>query len=124
MPNLLIHPRLMQHVAQSHFPNTVDVARFTIVYDSSNEPVETWVAEPLMQELPAYIEPLDNRIEVRRSDQTIIENGWHISLAAFYPTIKEIDRVTDELGRVHNILSVDFDAFHTQTNLITEIINA
>jgi len=124
MPNSLISPNLMKHVARFHFLNTVDVARFTVVYDSSNEPVETWVNDPLLQDLLAYIEPFDSRIEVRRADQTIIENGWHISLAAFYPTIKEIDRATDELGRVHNILGVDFDAFHTQTNLITEIINA
>lgn len=114
----------MRHVAQNHFPNTVSIQVHTITYDASNEPVETWVTDPLLVDLSAYVEPIDGKVEVRREDQTIIVNGWNISLAGFYPTIKETDQATDELGRIHNILGVDFDAFHTQTNLTTEIINA
>ena len=124
MPNQLVSPYLMRHVARFAFPNTVSIQVYTVTYDSSNEPVDTWHDDPLLVNLSAYIEPIDNRIEIRRSDQTIIENGWNISLAGFYPTIKETDQLTDELGRVHNILGVDFDAFHTKTDLITEIINA
>jgi hypothetical protein len=124
MPNSLVHPNLLTHLAQHHFPNFVSIQVHTITYDSANEPVETWVTDPLLVGLSAYIEPMDNKVEVRREDQTIIVNGWNISLAGFYPTIKETDQVTDELSRIHNILGVDFDAFHTQTNLTTEIINA
>lgn len=115
---------MLQTVAQFHFPNTVSIQSKTVVFDSSNEPTDTWVTDPLLVDLPAYIEPIDRRIEIRRPDQTIIENGWNISLAGFYPTIKETDQVTDELGRVHNILVASFDAFHTKTDLVTEIINA
>lgn len=125
MPNQqIVHPLLMRTLAQFHFPNVVSIQSHTITYDPSNEEIETWVANPLLASIAAYIEPVSDKIEVRRPDQTIIENGWNITLAGFYPTIKEIDRAIDDLGRVHNIISVDFDAFQTQTNLLTEIINA
>jgi hypothetical protein len=97
---------------------------YTVTYDPSNEPIDTWVEDPLLTDLLAMVEPLPNKFEQRRPDQTIIVNGWAIALAGYYPTIKEVDQATDELGRVHNIIGVDFDAFHTQTNLVTEIINA
>lgn len=123
MPSF-VHPKLLTHMAQHHFPNTVSIQVHTITYDSANEPVETWVTAPLLVGISAYIEPIDIRTEIRREDQTIIENGWNIALAGYYPTIKAVDQATDELGRIHNILKASFDAFHTQTNLTTEIINA
>lgn len=116
---------MLSHVARFHYPNLISVQVMTVAFDSSNEQTTTWVDDPLLIALMAYIEPFDNRGgELRRSDQTIVENAWHIQLAGYYPTIKEEDQVTDELGRVHNILGVDSDAFSTQTNLNTEIINA
>jgi hypothetical protein len=124
VPNALVHPKLMQHMAQHHFPNVVSIQVHTITYDPANEPIETWLTNPLLIDLAAYIEPVDEKIEIRRSDQTIIINGWIISLSEYYPTIEEVDQVTDELGKIYNILGVDFDAFHTQTNLTVEIINA
>lgn len=121
----IIHPRMLSHVARFHYPNTVSVQSMTVVFDSSNEQTIVWIDDPLLLDLQAYIEPFDNRMgEMRRADQTIVENAWHIQLAGYYPTIKEEDQVTDDLGRVHNILGVDHDAFKTQTNLKTEIINA
>lgn len=125
MPNQqLIHPQLMRQLGQFHFPNMVTIQSHTISFDAANEEVETWVDDPLLVSLIAYIEPIDNKIEIRKPDQTVLENGWNISLAGFYPTIQELDQATDELGRVHNIIAVTFDAFQTQTNLLTEIINA
>jgi len=120
----IVHPLLMQTLAQFHFPNIVGIQVHTITYDAANEEVHTWVDDPLLIGLSAYIEPIDSKIEIRKPDQTILENGWNIVLAGYYPTINEIDQVTDELEHVYNILGVDFDAFKTQTILTTEIINA
>lgn len=120
----IVHPLLMQTLAQFHFPNFVSIQVHTITYDAANEEVHTWVDDPLLVALSAYIEPIDNKTEVRRSDQTILEDGWNIVLNGYYPTIHEIDQATDETGRVHNIIEVHWDAFKTQTILTTEIINA
>ncbi len=124
MPNQqIIHPQMMQLIARYHYPNTVTIQSLTVTYNAANEPITSYVDDPLLIELAAYIEPVQNKVEIRRADQTIVENGWNIVLADYYPTIKENDQATDDLGRIHNIIQADIDAFQTQTTLITEIIN-
>lgn len=124
MPNQqLVHPQLMRTLAQFHFPNTVTIQNKTVTYNAANEPVDTWADDPLLVGLAAYIETVNNKVEIRRADQTIVENGWSISIAGYYSNIQEGDQAIDDANRVHNIVQVDVDAFQTQTNLITEIIN-
>lgn len=129
MPVSFIHPKLMEHLSRysggvaTPFPNLITRQTMVRTYDpNTNEPIDTPTSDPLLQNVAAYIEPVDSRQEVRRADQTVVENGWNISLAGFYH-IDVDDTVFDELGNVYNVLHVSQDAFKTQTTLIAEIIN-
>lgn len=128
MPVSFIHPDLMTHLSAwasvSPFPNLITRQVVTITYDpNTNEPIETPITDPLIQNVAGYIEPIDMQNgELRRTDQTIVENGWNISLAGSY-NIDVDDTVIDELSNVYNVLHVSQDAFRTQTTLICEIIN-
>lgn len=129
MPVSFVHPDLMQHLAAlasvSPFPNLITRRTIVITYDpDTNEPIETPTVDPMVQNIAAYIEPIDmQKGEIRRADQTIVENGWNIALAGSY-NIDVDDTVIDERGNVYNVLHVAQDAHRTQTTLICEIINA
>lgn len=128
MPNhqdMLIHPLMVDTVAKTHFPNRIVIANATIVYDSANEPTTVYIIDGMLGLIEAYIEPLISKVgqEIRRKDETIVSQAWNISLDGYFPTIDELDQATDEIGRVFNIISTNFDAFHTQTNLVAEIVH-
>lgn len=122
-----IHPRLMAHLsargANSAYPNAITVQTSTRTYHAdTNEPIETLADDAVMVDLPAYIEPIDAKMEIRRSDQTIVQNGFRIAIAGFY-TLTEGQTLVDESDNAYNIIMVSNDAFQTQTNVIAEIIN-
>src|SRR3990172_12997961 len=120
MPVSFIHPDLMTHLAAlasvSPFPNLITRQIVVITYDpDTNEPIETPSIDPLIQNVAAYIEPISIHTgEIRKADQTIVTNGWEISLAGFY-NIDVDDIVVDEFDNVYNVLHVSQDAFKTQT---------
>lgn len=127
MPLSFLHPDLMKELARfgdaSPYPNIVTVQTSTRTYNSAtNEPIETLSDDVTMQNLSAYIEPIDSRKEIRRSDQTVVENGWYISIAGFYD-ITVNNTIIDDFDNGYNVLHVDHDAFKTQTVLTCEIIN-
>lgn len=123
MSRSIIHQRFMATVAQDHFPNTVKIQNPTIAYDESNEQVKVWVDDSDLKDLKAYIEPIDATQEVRKSDQTVVTNGYLITLADAYD-VAEGQRVVDELSNAYDILSASIDAFNTHTNLTCEIVNS
>jgi hypothetical protein len=127
MPNTFIHPNLMRELSKlasvSPFPNLITRQVNTRTYDpNTNEPIETPSNDPLIQNVASYIEPIDVQKEIRKADQTLVENGWYISIAGFY-NITVGDTVIDENSNIYNVLHVSHDAFQTQTVLTCEIIN-
>lgn len=123
MARNIFHPKLMGHVAKHHYPNTIKVQNPTIAYDESNEQIKVWVDDNDLVDLKAYIEPIDATQELRKADQTIVMNGYNITIADSV-NISEGQRVVDEVGNVYNVLNGSNDAFRTQTNLICEIVNS
>lgn len=119
----LFHPKFMATVAQDHFPNTCKIQNPTIAYDESNEQVKVWVDDSELKDLKAYIEPIDATQELRKADQTIVMNGYMITLADAYD-IAEGQRIVDESSNAYDILSASIDAFNTHTNLTCEIVNS
>ena len=90
---------------------------------NSGEETISYAADPLMTSIRCYIEPTSPTTEVRRTDQTIVENAYNICLQGYYPHIDVEDRARLNDNSVHNILAVNSDDTHTVTFLTTEIIN-
>lgn len=120
--NRLFHKKYARHVAKYHYPNTVRIQSSTITFDTSNEPTIVWADVSSLIGLTAYIEPFDGTEEIRKPDQTIITNGFHITIAGAY-NITEGQRAIDELENTYNIITASNDSFNQQTNLICEIVN-
>jgi len=127
MPNELIHPDLMRHLSRSHSGSRVAIANAAITYDPSNEPTTTYVIDPLMIDIPALIEPVigigGRGQEVRRPDQTIVQNPYNVLLYGFYPRITVDDQLIDDKSRTFDIITVAHDDFETQTILVCERVN-
>lgn len=119
----LIDPRLMAHLARTHFPNLVTIGELTTTYDASNEPIFTFAADNDLTDIAAYIEPVLSNQEIRREDQTVVTNAFNIVLAGSYPSIDEHNNLTDDLGRVFNIISASIDGLRTQTIIVGELVN-
>lgn len=120
----LIHPRLMREL-RNHHNSLCTIEINTEVQDpNSGEETTTYRADPLMTAIRCYVEAQTRR-EIRRPDQTIVENAFVIQLAGYYPRIDVEDHaiILGATDQVHNILGVSHDDTQTITYLDTEIIN-
>jgi head-tail adaptor len=119
----LIHPSLMQELTRTHYPSRVTLQNATATYDGANEKTETWANIGSLTSIAAYIEPVLGNQEVRRADQTIVTDAYNISLAGYYPTITEGQRIIDDHGKIYNIISASVDDFSTHTIIVAERVN-
>lgn len=123
MISKLVSPQMMK--ALGNFYNTVvTIETLTNTQNpQSGQNVRSYVPVGTMTALKCYIEPASPSSEVRRPDQTLVENTYKIALQRYHPEIKVTDHARTDDNRLHNILSVDNDDTHTVTFLTTEIIN-
>lgn len=123
MQSYLIHPQLMQHLAQTHFKSRVTVNSQTTTYDAANEPVFTYTPIAQLSNIPAYIEPAIGPTEIRRKDQTVVVNGYNILLAGYFPTISEEDTLIDQDKRTFNIIDAATDDTRSTTWIVAERVD-
>lgn len=114
----------MALVALRHFNSLCTIERITTTINpNSGEEVITYVGDPLLTNIPCYLEPYRPALEVRRPDQTIVTSAFHIALRGYFPQISVEDRARiDTL--VYNILNTDDDDTGTLTIILAEIINS
>ncbi|SRR5258706_3395739 len=121
----LVHPKLFQHLAPTHYAMSFTIQDVTITYDAANEPVLTYIDNPLLTNVPGYIEPvlkLTTANEIRRKDGTVVEKAWNIVLARSLPQVSEESVVRDTQGRQFNILDAVVDLLGS-TRLMVERVD-
>lgn len=123
MLNSIFHPKLLQSIPKIFNSFCTIEPETTTLDPNSNEEIITYAPDKLMVAIPCYLEPA-TQIEIRRPDQTIVENGWIITLQGYYPRIEVEDQARVNNYQVHNILNVMHDDTKTHTYLHTEIVNS
>lgn len=126
MPNLamlgvIVDPRLMRSIPKVFNSLGTIEAETTLQDPYSGEETISYIVDPLMSNIPCYVEPT-RQMEVRRPDNTIVERAWDICLQGYYPRIDVEDRIVIDGAYNHNILAVKHDDTHTVTFLTTEIV--
>lgn len=120
----LIHPRMMTALV-NHFPQQCSIGHETIGQNpDSGEEETTYPIDPGLTNIDCALEPQRGAGsgEIRRPDQTIVENPYVIALRGYYPTIDQEDHAVID-GLAYNILFVRHDATHTITFLDVERVN-
>lgn len=118
---LIVSPRLTVTLASAgHYPQTVTIQRATRARDAYGEPIETWAPVSGMANLSAAIAPAGGS-EVATATGVYSDASATILLPGDYPSIATDDRVTDDSGRVWDILAIDIGPHGGWTNLIVRI---
>lgn len=121
MPHsLLIHPRLTRNL-HNVFNSRATIQNSTITYNSHNEAVYNWVDDPLLKQLPCYIEPARGG-EQRQPGNTIITNQWNVILADNYPQISDQQQIVID-GIAYNIVDIATEATDTITAIVVERVS-
>jgi len=113
----LVHPRLMRSLRR-HFNSRATLQNGTTTYNSHNEAVTTWLDDPLLKQLPCYIEPASGG-EQRNAGNTIVSNLWNVVIAGFYPNISDQQQIVID-GNAYNIINVSTESTDTLTALVVE----
>lgn len=117
----IVSPRLTLTLASAgHYPQTVTIQRATRARDAYGEPIETWAPVSGMTNLAAAIAPAGGS-EVATATGVYSDASATILLPGDYPAITPGDRVTDDSGRVWDILAIDIGPHGGWTNLIVRI---
>lgn len=96
MARSLVHPRLMDRLAQSHFPSRATIETNSPTRTPSGHPMSSWAPVAGLANIPAAVSPLHTGRgggEQRTSDLTIIEATHRIGLAGAFPAITAKHRV-------------------------------
>lgn len=118
MPNsVLIHPRLMRSLRR-HFNSRATIRNGTTTYNSHNEEVTSWQDDPLLKQLPCYIEPASGG-EQRQAGNTLVTNQWNVIIAGFYPNINDEQQIVID-DNEYNIINVSTESTDTLTALVVE----
>ena len=117
----IVSPRLTLTLASAgHYPQTVTIQRATVARDAYGEPIETWAPIAGMTNLAAAIAPAGGS-EVATATGVYSDASATILLPGDYPSIAPDDRVTDDSGRIWDILAIDIGPHGGWTNLIVRI---
>ena len=117
----IVSPRLTLTLSSAgHYPQTVTIQRATRARDAYGEPIETWAPVSGMTNLAAAIAPAGGS-EVATATGVYSDASATILLPGDYPAIAPDDRVTDDSGRVWDILAIDSGPHGGGTNLIVRI---
>lgn len=121
LTNSLVHPRMMRSLP-TLFASRCTIGHETITQDESGQEVTTYPPDPSLANIPCYVEPLEGAGsgEIRRADQTIVENPYTIALQGYFPTIDQEDQAIVNGTDIYNILFVRHDDTRTLTFLDVE----
>lgn len=123
----LFHPDWAQHIGRTHVTDTITVCDQTVVQDAAGEPTIVFVDDPLLVNIPAFIEPVINTTgasEIRRADQTIVMQAYSIVIYRDIPNLTDIHAVRDQRGRMFNVLNSGTGTSEQTTWLLAERVNA
>lgn len=116
----LVHSKLMRSL-RHHFNCRATIQNAITDYNDFNEPITTWQDDPLLTQLPCYIEPASGG-ETRLAGNTIVTNQWNVVLAGFYPQINNEQQITVD-SITYNITNASTEATDTLTALVVERVS-
>lgn len=123
----LFHPEWSQHIARTHRTDKLTVCDQVLTQDASGEQVVSYIDDPLLTNLDGYIEPVINTTgasEIRRADQTIVEQAYNIIIYRAITSLTDIHSVRDQRGRIFNVINSGTGTSDQTTWLLAERVNA
>lgn len=122
MPRLrsIVHKELHRHLARSFFTRTITIEAFGDGETASGHPTGEVDELPGLIDIPAAIEPVNERgnAERRLESITVGEQTHDILLLGYHPGITTQHRAVDDAGEAYDITKVEHDSARTLTRLL------
>jgi hypothetical protein len=107
------------------FTSRANVQNGVETFDSYNEPSIVWQDDPLLVQLPCYVEPASGNGsggETRKPGNTLVTGLWNCVIAGYYPNITNEQQIVVD-GITYNINDTSLESTDTITVLVLERVS-
>lgn len=116
----LVHPQMLNRLAPTFFASTATVQRATTTQSSTGAALVTWSNLSGHVGLRCRIAPATAQ-EQRSPGQVFAEYTHTVTVAGYYATVTELDRVVVD-SVTYEIVGVQFDGNDAQTRLLVRVV--
>ena len=116
----LIHSRMLRSLRR-HFTSRANVQNAITTQDTHNEDITEWINDPLLMQLPCYIEPARGG-EIQTPGNVLVTNQWNCIIAGYYPNISVQQQIVVD-SIVYNVKDVSTESTNSITALVLEKVS-